>query len=150
MDTVELLAIEIKPMLSLRNRIFILKVWSNEPDGKKLMLLHISQSVSDFVDTHLDSFLKWELIRFFHSNDHVADTASQIANQLKRNVQVVQSALQSLAQTGIVHRVHFEDIEIYTLTEDDKLRHILEQFMQTSQERHAYLQIMYAIMRRIR
>lgn len=114
------------------------------------MLLHIPQSVSEFVDTHLDSFLKWELIRFFYSNDHVADTASQIANQLKRNVQVVRMALQALVQTGLIHRVHFEDIEIYTLTEDDKLRQSLNKFMETSQQRHAYLQIMYAIMRRIR
>ena len=114
------------------------------------MLLHIPQTVSEFVDTHLDSFLKWELLRFFYNNDHVADTASQIANQLKRNVRVVRSALQSLVQTGIIHRVHFEDIEIYTLTEDENLRQKLNQLMQTSQQRHAYLQIMYAIMRRIR
>lgn len=114
------------------------------------MLLHIPQSVSDFVDTHLDTFLKWELIRFFYQNDHAADTASQIATQLKRNVRVVRAGLQSLVQTGIVHRVHFEDTEIYTLTEDDDLRRNLTQFMETSEQRQAHLQIMYAIMRRIR
>jgi hypothetical protein len=106
--------------------------------------------VETFIDQHIDSFVKWELVHFFYNNKHTADTATQIANALKRNVRTVNPALRSLARTGVVERIDFDDLSIYTLSEDEIIRKELKVFMEACEDRFAYLQALYHIMQRLR
>lgn len=107
-------------------------------------------AIEQFVDTHLNSFMKWELVRFFYTNQHVADTAPQIASYVKRRVNVVRYELSELVESGLLHKVDFDDIVIFTLTEDPEIRRELEQFMQACTDRKTYLKVLYAIMHRLR
>ena len=110
----------------------------------------MNQIVETFIDQHIDSFVKWELVHFFYKNKHTADTATQIANALKRNVRTVNPALRSLARTGVVERIDFDDLSIYTLSEDEIIRKELKVFMEVCEDRFAYLQALYYIMQRLR
>jgi predicted transcriptional regulator len=109
-----------------------------------------NQIVETFIDQHIDSFVKWELVHFFYNNKHTADTATQIANAIRRNVRTVHPALKSLAHTGVVERIDFDDLSIYTLSEDEIIRKKLKIFMEACEDRFAYLQALYHIMQRLR
>lgn len=103
-----------------------------------------------FIETHIDSFVKWEIIHFFMKNRHTADTATYIANALNRNVRTVKPALMELSEAGFVERFDFDDLTIYTLSEDDTVQNDLETFVEECTDRITYIQAIYFILRRIR
>lgn len=103
-----------------------------------------------FVDSYVGSFVQWDLLSYFFRNPHTADTASQISGNLKRNLQVVRNELAVLARHSIIHKFDFEDLVIYTLTEDRELRQELRAFMAASSNRENYLRIAVHIMQRLR
>ena len=58
----------------------------------------------DFVKTKVNSFIKWDLVRFFHENPHTADTVDNIAKYAGRNVDAVEPELEELVESGIMKK----------------------------------------------
>ena len=50
----------------------------------------------DFIKTKVNSFIKWDLVRFFYENPHTVDTANNIAPYIGRKVSQVKLALEAL------------------------------------------------------
>jgi len=50
-----------------------------------------------FLTEKVDSFVKWDLLRFFHENPHTTDTAQNIARYAGRNPELVRADLAALA-----------------------------------------------------
>ena len=53
----------------------------------------------DFIKTKANSFIKWDLVRFFYENPHTIDTANNIAPYIGRKVSQVKLALEALGAT---------------------------------------------------
>lgn len=106
--------------------------------------------VLSFVDKHIGSFMQWELLRYFYTHPHAADTATQISGRIQRNRTVIYTGLAALTDSGLLNRYDFDDLVVYTLTEDPDLRHELDQFMTHCQaSRLAYLQAVTHVMKRL-
>src|SRR5690348_15453400 len=56
----------------------------------------------DFVREKVDTFVKWELVRFFHDNPYAADSAENIARFAARDVRTVEKDLQALVRSGVL------------------------------------------------
>jgi hypothetical protein len=109
-----------------------------------------SNSVTEFVDKHIGSFIQWEVIRYFYANPHTADTAAQISRYIQRNVRVTHAELTALTESGLLHKFEFDDLIIYTLTENEDLRQELRKFMEACHDRLPYLRATVQIMKRLR
>lgn len=59
-------------------------------------------SLLDFVKTKVDSFIKWDLLRFLYENPHTADTVENIARYVGRNVATVKPELEDLVEYGLM------------------------------------------------
>lgn len=44
----------------------------------------IDSRLLDFIRTRVNSFIKWDLVRFFHDNPHTTDTTENIARYTGR------------------------------------------------------------------
>ena len=56
----------------------------------------------DFLKHKVNSFIKWDLVRFFHDNPHTADTADNIAGYIGRDTKTVQRELDSLVEADVL------------------------------------------------
>ena len=68
---------------------------SNGDDFTARLMDDMDPVLLDFVKTKVNSFVKWDLVRFFHENPHTADTVENIAKYAGRNVAAVEPELTS-------------------------------------------------------
>ena len=109
----------------------------------------IDPRLLDFLETNIDSFVKWDLIRFFHDNPHTRDTASNIARYAGRHGETIRQDLDELVENGVLHSDKLRDMTVYALSSDPELRKLLKEFVEASANRHFRIKAIYHIIRGI-
>ncbi len=84
---------------------------------------------SDFLQQKVNSFIKWDLVRFFHDNPHTADTIEHIAHYIGRDSRTVIHELDGLVKTGILQSETINGVAIYKLVDHDETRHFIRDFV---------------------
>ncbi len=100
-----------------------------------------------FLQTKVNSFVKWDLIRFFHDNPHTTDTADNIARYAGRSAETIRSELAELAQDGVLEENRLGDMIVYSLAPDRQTRELLDQFVKASNDRQFRVKAIYHIIR---
>ena len=87
--------------------------------------------VADRLLAHLDSFLKWELLRFLHSNPDTAATVEELARYTGRDETELKPAVRALASAGIVQQKELSTGNKYSLTKDDTMRQLINHLVRS-------------------
>jgi hypothetical protein len=101
----------------------------------------------DFLTTYVDSFIKWDLLRFFHENPNTMDTGENIARYAGRTPEDVQSELHDLANQGLLVEMAIDTMCVYMLKADPALRMRLQQFVEATQDREFRRKVIYHMVR---
>lgn len=101
----------------------------------------------EFVKRKVNSFIKWDLVRLFHENPETVDTAENIAKYAGRAVSAVSPELDELEASGIMTRRMLGDKPVYSLTQDEVMRALVERFIQACEDRHFRVKAVYHIIR---
>jgi hypothetical protein len=104
----------------------------------------------DFVKTKVNSFIKWDLIRFFYENPNTADSADNIARYAGRNVAAVQPELEDLVSSGVMEKRYVDDLAVYSLASDNEMRKLVDEFILACEDRHFRVKAVYHIIRGMR
>ena len=56
----------------------------------------------ELIHNKVNSFIKWDIVRFFHDNPHTTDTAEGIARYTGRDMLIVEPELDQLAESGVL------------------------------------------------
>lgn len=100
-----------------------------------------------FLQAKVNSFVKWDLVRFFHDNPHTTDTADNIARYAGRTADTIRDELAELAQDGVLEVNQLGDMVVYSLAADRHIRDLLEQFVRASDDRQFRVKVIYHIIR---
>jgi hypothetical protein len=93
------------------------------------------QRLLDFVRTKVDSFIKWELVRFFHDNPYAADTADNIARFAGREPRFIEVGLEELVTSGLVEASTPGTVRVYRYTKDQDARDLIASFVLACDDR---------------
>ena len=104
----------------------------------------------DFVRTKVNTFIKWDLLKFFHENPHTSDTAENIARYVGRSATAVKAEAQQLVETGLMEMHLVDDLPVYTLTENAQARQLINQFLRACDDRNFRVKVVYHIIRGMR
>lgn len=104
----------------------------------------------EFLRMKVNSFVKWDLVHFFHNNPHTTDTAENIARYAGRSVETIRSGLAELAQDGVLEESQLGGMTVYSLASDSDIRDMLEQFVKASDDRQFRVKAIYHIIRGMR
>ena len=104
----------------------------------------------DFVKNKVSSFIKWDLVRFFHENPNTTDTAENIARYAGRHVDAVQPELEDLVEGSVMEKRQLDQVTVYSLAQDDLTRSLVEQFIQACEDRHFRVKAVYHIIKNMR
>ncbi len=88
-----------------------------------------------FLRDRVNSFTKWDLVRFFHDNPHAADTAENIARYTGRDVVTTERELDSLVETGVLLVETAGKVRVYRLTADERYRRLIDDFVTACHDR---------------
>jgi hypothetical protein len=101
----------------------------------------------DFVKLKVNSFIKWDLIRFFHENPHTVDTAENIARYTGRHPDTVKPELDGLVENGVMNRREIGQTWVYSLATDEEMRASIEEFILACEDRHFRVKAVYHIIK---
>jgi len=104
----------------------------------------------DLVKTKVNSFIKWDLVRFLRENPNTADTAENIAKYVGRNAATVEPELRELVDSDIMEVKSIDTMQVYSLTADDSTRELLDRFITACEDRHFRVKVIYHIVRGMR
>ena len=103
-----------------------------------------------FLRTKVNSFVKWDLIRFFYENPHTTDTAENIARYAGRNVETTREELADLADQEILARSQLGEMTVYSLTNNPETLSVIQRFIEASDDRQFRVKAIYHIIRGMR
>ncbi len=107
----------------------------------------MSPDLLDFIKNKINSFIKWDLVKFFYQNPNTTDTAENIAKYIGRNEESVQSELETLVDNKVLFRALLGQTIVYSLANDKTTRALIEQFIQACGDRHFRIKAVYHILR---
>jgi hypothetical protein len=118
-----------------------------EHDLTSRLMADMNPQLLGFLQRTVNSFVKWDLVRFFHDNPHTTDTADNIARYNGRSVEAIRPELIELTQDGVLEQNQLGDMIVYSLTLDPQIRELLEQFVKASDDRQFRVKAIYHIIR---
>jgi hypothetical protein len=104
----------------------------------------------ELIQTRINSFIKWDLVRFFHDNPHTTDTADSIARYTGRDVRTVEPELLQLARDGVLEMEDLTGMRVYTLTGDPDVRELIRRFIRACDDRQFRVKAIYHVIRSLR
>ena len=104
----------------------------------------------DFLKTKVNSFVKWDLVRFFYENPNSTDTADNVARYVGRDVSAIEVELGELVGTRVLERSRVGDLWVYSLAGDAETRKLVDQFILACDDRQFRVKAIYHIIRGMR
>ena len=104
----------------------------------------------DFVKFKVNSFIKWDLVRFFYENPHTADSAENIARYTGRHVDAVQPELDGLVENQVMDKRMISGTAVYSMSSDGSMRSLIEKFILACEDRHFRVKAVYHIIKSMR
>ncbi|MGD9048377.1 MAG: hypothetical protein PVF77_10010, partial [Anaerolineae bacterium] len=124
-------------------------VFSGEDFTTRLMN-DMDPPLLDLVKTKVNSFIKWDLVRFLRENPNTADTAENIAKYVGRNATTVEPELRELVDSQIMEVKQVDGMPVYSLSTDAGTRELLDRFITACEDRHFRVKVIYHIVRGMR
>ena len=124
-------------------------VFSGEDFTTRLMN-DMDPPLLDLVKTKVNSFIKWDLVRFLRENPNTADTAENIAKYVGRNAATVEPELRELVDSDIMEVKSVDGMQVYSLTTEDSTRELLDRFITACEDRPFRVKVIYHIVRGMR
>lgn len=100
-----------------------------QTESRNTMDTDIDATWQQFLRTKVNSFIKWDLVRFFHDNPHTADTADNIAQFVGRDEKVIRRELDGLSKSGVLDKARTGGQLIYRLSADKSVRQQIREFV---------------------
>jgi hypothetical protein len=123
---------------------------ANNDDFTTRLMDDMDPTLLEFVKKKVNSFIKWDLVRFFYENPHTADTVENIAKYAGRNAEAVKPELEDLVDSGIMQKKTLDDTPIYSLSTDQEMRELVDKFILACEDRHFRVKAVYHIIRGMR
>ncbi|MER3514404.1 MAG: hypothetical protein C4310_08450 [Chloroflexota bacterium] len=100
-----------------------------------------------FLKSYVTSFIKWDLMRFFHDNPYATDTAENIARFIGRDRETVADELAEMVESGVLQSHQVGDLIVYMLATDPRIRELMDRFVLACDDRQFRIKAIYHIIR---
>ncbi|MGB9871155.1 MAG: hypothetical protein ACPLYD_05805 [Anaerolineae bacterium] len=114
------------------------------------LMADMDPELLNFLRTRVNSFVKWDLIRFFGENPYTTDTAENIARYAGRNVETTRAELAELAAQGVLVEHRLGEMTVYSLSSNPEVRGLIQRFLEASSDRQFRVKAIYHIIRGMR
>ena len=123
---------------------------ANGDDFTARLMNDMDPDLLDFVKAKVNSFIKWDLVRFFYENPNTADTVENIAKYAGRNAAAVKPELEDMVESGVMEKREVQGTFIYSLAQNEHMRELVNRFILACEDRHFRVKAVYHIIRGMR
>lgn len=98
-------------------------------------MIVIDGNLLELIQNKINSFIKWDLVHFFHNNPHTKNTAENIAKFTGRDAKTTERELEGLVEAEILVVETMSQVRVYGLVEDEQIRQTIHAFIEACHER---------------
>lgn len=95
----------------------------------------VDPKIMEFLRDKVNTFVRWDLIRFFNDNPHAMDTAENIAHYIGRDVRPVETELMGLVEDKVLKLNQTANVKVFALTSDPNTRDMVHHFVLACDDR---------------
>lgn len=121
-----------------------------QTDPASQLMDDMDPAILEFLQSKVNSFIKWDLVRFFHDNPHAADTADNIARYIGRDARTIESEMKGLVKAGVLQQNQVSGVYVYALTNDRAVREMVRNFVIACSDRQFRVKAIYHVIRSMR
>lgn len=103
-----------------------------------------------FVKETVDSFVKFDLLRFFQENQFTYESVETMAHLINHDQNAIGVALEELAAQGILEGTAVGDAKLYSLSKSPPIRRLVQDFVTACEEKEFRVKLIFHIIRRMR
>ncbi|HDP70124.1 MAG TPA: hypothetical protein ENN38_04860 [Actinobacteria bacterium] len=107
----------------------------------------LNEPLERFIEEYVDSFVKWDLITYFHNNAGVFDSSHSLAVHLGRKESDIKKALRELADKNLVTEIKENGGDVYQYTPSVGISEMVENFVKALEIREKRLLILTKLLR---
>jgi hypothetical protein len=107
----------------------------------------MDDTIRQFLTEKVNSFIKWDLIRFFRDNPHTHDTAENLAQYTSRDVRTIERELAGLVNAGVLVSETVSGYTVYRLIDDQAIRSTINRFMEACHDRQFRIEAIQQVIR---
>ena len=100
-----------------------------------------------FIQNHVNTFTRWDIIRFLYENADTQDTAENLERYIGRGLDTIQQEAGEMTAEGILKSTMRRGHTVYALTDDADTRQVIASLVQAAHERAFRMKLVYHIMR---
>ena len=105
----------------------------------------MNSDLLDFIQTRVNSFIRWDLVRYFNDAPTRKETAEMVAKGTGRDIHSVSRELEGLVGVGILTTEVKEGVVRYKLVRDKQTRQMIKQFMEACYDRQFRIEAIQAV-----
>lgn len=121
---------------------------SQEPKKKMQTNTNMDTNWFDFLRNKVNSFIKWDLVRFFHDNPHTRDTADRIAEYTGRDRRTIERELEGLVESEVLSvTILASGVRVYQLTDDAAMVKLIGEFIDACHDREFRVKAIHHVIR---
>jgi predicted transcriptional regulator len=116
-------------------------------------LMGLDEPMEQFMYRFVNSFIKWELVNYFHEHPHTPYKISELSKALNRPADQIKNELQELSAEGMLREIkNGKKFEYnYDLSPDNakerRLHDLVNQFVHLCRTREGRLRVIYKILK---
>ena len=107
----------------------------------------LDSRLMDLIRRSFDSFVKWDVLKFFREHPDQTESAHQIAAFCGREVATVEQAAEELARSGHLIRQQIGDLMVYKLSDRPERLEEVDLFLSAGDDQAQCVSIMAALVR---
>lgn len=121
-----------------------------DEDRFSCLMSDIDPELVEFLRTKVNSFVKWDLIHFFHDHPHVTETAENVARYVRWDTDAIRVELSDLVDQKVLVRRQEDEWTAYSLTEKAAVSDLVHRFVEASSDPQFRVKAVYQVIRSMR
>jgi hypothetical protein len=115
-----------------------------------LLMNDMPPELLQFVRDTVTTYVKFDLLRFFHENQFTYESVETIAHLVNHDQNAIKTALEELSEQGILEGTTVDDTRLYCLSKSGPTRQLVQAFVNACEEKEFRVKVIFHIIRHMR
>jgi hypothetical protein len=115
-----------------------------------LLMNDMPPELLQFVRDTVTTYVKFDLLRFFHENQFTYESVETIAHLVNHDQNAIKTALEELSEQGILESTTVDETRLYCLSKNGPTRQLVQAFVAACEEKEFRVKVIFHIIRHMR
>lgn len=109
--------------------------------------MKMDDDFESFIKKYINTFVKWELVQFFHNNDIQPFSINELSKKLNRSAKTLKSEISELVSNGMLVNLARDEMTVRLVEDNKEVLDLMQRFVKFCESREGRLRVIYKILK---